>query len=281
LKRGTNWEEAISIQHELLPRVSVTAGYYRRQFYNITVVRNLAVDPNTDYTAFTVTAPSHPALPNGGGERITIYNLNPARQGADNSITINSPGRSRVYNGLELTVNARFRGGFAFGSVTTEREAINSCADINSPNALRFCDRKPPFRSLYKASAAYVLPYDFQVAGSFQARPGIPLGSEWTVDSATSVASGGVPLTGGVSSILVQLIDPDGAFYDYVYTNDVTVSRTFRLGGGRRVRVFAEMFNVANLSTIFTRNETMGPQWFNPLALVDSRRFQWGAQLHW
>ena len=69
----------------------VTAGYYRRQFYNIAVVRNFAVNPNTDYTAFTVTAPSHPNLPGGGGERITLYNLNPAKQGADNSITINSP----------------------------------------------------------------------------------------------------------------------------------------------------------------------------------------------
>jgi hypothetical protein len=280
LKRGNNWEESVSIQHELFPRVAVTAGYYRRQFHNLTTVRNFAVDPKTDYLPFTVTAPSHPNLPNGGGERITLYNLSPAKAGADNSITINSPGRGRVYDGFEVTMNARFRGGFAFGSITTEREAINTCADINTPNSLRFCDRKPPFRTLYKGSAAYTLPYDFQVAGSFQARPGIPLGSDWTVDSATSIASGGVALTGGVSAIIVNLIDPDKTFYSYVFTNDVTVSRTFRYGQ-QRLRVFVEMFNIGNLSTIFTRNETMGPQWFNPLALVDSRRLQWGAQVHW
>ncbi|MGQ0735036.1 MAG: TonB-dependent receptor plug domain-containing protein, partial [Acidobacteriota bacterium] len=280
LKRGNNWEETISVQHELFPRVSVSAGYYRRQFYNITTVRNFALDPNTDFTSFTVTAPGHPSLPGGGGERITLYNLNPNRQGADDSITINSPGRSRVYNGFEATVNARFTGGFLFGSVTTEREAIDTCADVSNPNSLRFCRRVPPFRTLYKASASYMLPFDFQLSGSFQARPGIPLGSEWTVDTATSVASGGVPLTGGVSSILVQLISPDEVFYDYVYTNDFNVSRIFRVAD-RRVRVFAEIFNVLNRSTIFTRNETMGPQWYNPLALVASRRFQFGAQVDW
>ena len=41
------------------------------------------------------------------------------------------------------------------------------------------------------------------------------------------------------------------------------------------------MFNLLNQSTIYTRNETFGPQWYNPIALVDSRRFQLGAQFDW
>jgi hypothetical protein len=125
-----------------------------------------------------------------------------------------------------------------------------------------------------------MLPYEIQLAGSFQARPGIPLGAEWTVDSATSVASGGVPLTGGVSSISVDLIDPTTTFYDYVYTNDMTFSRIFRVNR-TRIRGFVEMFNILNLSTIYTRNETFGPQWYNPIDLVQSRRFQFGAQIDW
>ena len=36
-----------------------------------------------------------------------------------------------------------------------------------------------------------------------------------------------------------------------------------------------------NLSTIYTRNETFGPQWYNPLELVQARRFQFGAQIDW
>jgi hypothetical protein len=284
-ERGNNWESSISVQHELMPRMSVTVGYYRREFFNIATAQNFAVDPALDYTPFTVTGPVHPELPGGGGEVITLYNLNPAKQGAVNTITINSPGRSRVYNGFEVSVNARFPGGFAFGGITVEREAVNNCADERNPNNLRFCSTTPPYRGLYKASAGYLLPYGIQASGSFQARPGIPLGADWVVDSATSVAAGGVALTGGVSSITVDAVDPTKLFYGYVYTNDVTFSRNFRVGAVT-IRPFVEIFSISNLSTIFTRNETItlagvDSGWYKPLDLVDSRRFQFGFQTDW
>jgi hypothetical protein len=277
LKRGTNWEETISVQHELLRNVSITAGYYRRQFYNLTADVNIAVDPVLDYTPFTVVGPTHPNLPNGGGEIITLYNLNENKRGVVNSIRMNSPGRARVYDGVEVSWNARFARGFLFGGYTTERTITDSCADLSNPNSLRYCRREPPFRGLYKASGAYRLPHDVQLAGSFQARPGIPLGADWSVSSAVSVASGGKPLTGGVSSISVELMNPEKYFYDYVYTNDITVSRIFRRAQ-KRLRAFVEIFNVLNLSTMYTRNETFGPQWYNPIDLVGARRFQFGAQ---
>ena len=53
-----------------------------------------------------------------------------------------------------------------------------------------------------------MLPYDIQLAGSFQARPGISIGSDWTVNNATLAAQGLPPLTAGVSSIVVNLVEP-------------------------------------------------------------------------
>ncbi len=41
LLRGYNWEYSTSVQHELMERVSVTVGYYRRNFYNLEVIDNL------------------------------------------------------------------------------------------------------------------------------------------------------------------------------------------------------------------------------------------------
>ena len=35
LSRPTNWEESVSVQHALFPRVSVTAGYYHRSFQHV------------------------------------------------------------------------------------------------------------------------------------------------------------------------------------------------------------------------------------------------------
>ena len=37
LKRGYNWETSVSVQHELMPKVSITAGYYYRKFGNLRV----------------------------------------------------------------------------------------------------------------------------------------------------------------------------------------------------------------------------------------------------
>jgi hypothetical protein len=155
--------------------------------------------------------------------------------------------------------------------------STSSSTTVASPNNLRFCRQVPPFRTLYKASAGYRLKYDIQLSGTFQARPGIPLGADYGVTSAISVASGGVPLTGGISNLTVNLIDPTTRFYDYVYTNDARVSRLFRTGT-RRLQVFMEVFNLLNQSTIFTRNETVGSQFYQPVDLVDPRRFQFGAQ---
>ena len=141
--RGTNWEETISIQHELLPNFSVTGGYYRRQFYNMQYTTNLDVDPVRDYTPFTIVGPSNPNLPGGGGETITLYNLNDDKRGVVNSVLTWSENRTRVYNGFEMSFNARLGRGFLFGGITTERTATDNCTDLtnSNPNGLRFCNR--------------------------------------------------------------------------------------------------------------------------------------------
>jgi hypothetical protein len=273
--RPTNWEESVSLVHELWPGVSATAAYYRRQFYDLSVTKNLLVDPDRDYTAFTIVAPSHAQLPNGGGELITMYNLNPDKLGVVQSLSTWSTQNTREYDGFEISVNARLpRGGFLFGGVTTERTATNTCDVANSnPNNRRFCDQAPPFRTLYKMSTAYGLPYDLQVSGSFQARPGNPVAANYTVNSAIA----GVPLTGG-GTLTVNLVDPTSRFYDYISQLDTRVSRTFRIGR-RRVQAFVEVFNVLNASTVLTQNENFGAQWLQPQIIAQGRRAQVGGQI--
>ena len=266
IQRGTNWEESVSVQQELLSGVSLTAGYYRRQFYNLEVTRNLLVDPDRDYTPFTIISPLN-------GERVTQYNLNLNKFQQVDEYRTNSPSNTRVYNGFEVSINARLpRGGFAFGGVTTERLATNTC-DVADPNNRRFCDRVPPFQTLYKASAGYRLPYGVQLSGTFQARPGISIGSDYTFDGAVA----GIALTGG-GTRTVTLIDPTSQYYPYVTTTDTQVSKTFRVGG-TRVRGVVEVFNLLNASTILTVSETVGPIYMRPQAIMQGRRAQVGAQL--
>ena len=64
-KRAYDWNFGIQVQQELLPRVSVNVGYFRRVFGNFFVTDNRATR-TTDYDTFSITAPADPRLPGGG-----------------------------------------------------------------------------------------------------------------------------------------------------------------------------------------------------------------------
>jgi hypothetical protein len=278
LPRPTNWEETVSVQHELVPNVSVTGGFYHRTFQHLGYTTNTLVDPNADYTPFTVTVPRNPGLPDGGGQVITMYNLNPNKLGVVNNVSTWSDRNTRVYNGIEVSVNARLaRRAFVFGGVTSERTASNNCADLlnSNPNNLRFCNQVPPFQALYKASGAYIFPGDVNLSVTFQARPGISIGSFYTFNSALA----GVPLTGG-GNLTVTVVDPTAQYYDYVKTLDARIAKTVRVGR-TRFEPFVEIFNLPNFSTVLTVNETVGPSYFTPGIIVQGRRYQLGGRVDW
>ena len=48
-----------------------------------------------------------------------------------------------------------------------------------------------------------------------------------------------------------------------------------------RVQPFMEIFNALNMSTVLTVNETIGPNFGTPAAIVSARRAQFGATIDW
>ncbi|HEV2985609.1 MAG TPA: hypothetical protein VGX46_14545, partial [Vicinamibacterales bacterium] len=108
--RGYNWEISSGVQHEIVPGVALNASYYRRWYGNFLVTDNLAVGP-TDYSSYCVQAPSNSLLPAGGGYPVCgLEDINPGKFGqVQNLITLasNFGSQSEVYNGVDLTLNAR------------------------------------------------------------------------------------------------------------------------------------------------------------------------------
>lgn len=289
LERGYNWEYATSVQHELMDRVSVTVGYYRRQFYNLDVTDNQNLTRD-DWNSFTITTPADTRLPTAG-QPITMYSLNANKNGVatDNLRTYSGINRT-TYNGFELSANMRREKLLLFGGVTTDRRASTDCDGStnatntarDNPNGLRFCDAIPPFRTTFKMSAAYQLPYDFQLSGAFLVTPGPNVNANYTVTAAIA----GRPIIGSTSNattIAVNLIEPNTVFLDYRKQLDLRLARNFRFDRFR-LQGFADIFNVLNAGTVIRVNETFGANpatnpWMRPLAIMEGRYVRFGMQM--
>ena len=63
-------------------------------------------------------------------------------------------------------------------------------------------------------------------------------------------------------------------------TNDMRLSRTFR-HGRMRVQPFMEIFNLLNLSTVLTVNETSGRTTWIPAAIVSGPAVPVGGHIDW
>jgi hypothetical protein len=212
-----------------------------------------------------------------------MYSLNQNKVGTptDNLRTYSDINRS-IYNGFEVSANARFNKALLFGGITTDRRATESCDERDNPNGRRFCDATPPFRTTFKLSGAYNLPWDFQLSGTFLASPGPSINANYTVTAAiagrTIIGS-----TAGGTTINVNLIEPQTVFLDYRRQLDVRMGRTFRFGGNR-IQVFADVFNLLNAGTVLRVNETYGANpatnaWRTPLTIMDGRYIRFGTQM--
>ena len=292
LARGNNWEYSAVLQHELIPRVSVSAGYYRRNFYNLQVNdnQNLALG---DWSApFNISTPTDPRLPLSG-QAIPIYNLNAAKVGvATDTLVTYSTANTTTYNGVEFTANMRRDKFIIFGGVTTDKRTTITCdGDTSSgiaggardtPNGARFCDAVPPFRTTVKASAAYSFPYDINLSGSFTSIPGPTVRADYTVTAGIA----GRPIissTAGANTLVVNLVQPGSLFLDYQNRLDLRVGKTFKLDRSK-IQGFMDVFNVLNAGTALSVNQTYAASgtnsWLAPTTIMDGRYFRFGMQLN-
>jgi hypothetical protein len=268
-QREYNWEYSVSLQHEVVPGFSLTGGWYRRSYGDLWGTQNTVLE-TSDYTGFDVASPVD-------GSPVTVYNLNPALRGQGIIEDLNSKDNANVYNGFELSFDARLpNGGGFFGGLTSERSVLNNC-ETDNPNNFRFCDQSLldiPFRSEYKLAGFYPLPGDFIANMSLISWPGVPLRTQW------SVPRGLFPNGQRTQSVTVNLAAP-GSKYAERYTQfDVGVKKIIRLGG-LEVHGDVTVFNLLNVDAIVLENERFGGSLGIPTRTAQGRLLRLAAQLKW
>jgi carboxypeptidase family protein len=301
-----NWQGSVSLQHEIGPRLGVNVGYFRTWYGGscggngipggescLLVIDNQRVTP-ADFDQFCITAPSDSRLPGGGGNRLCgLYDVRPALFGQTDNLARPASDfgreRTRVYNGMDATMNLRFgQGGQLSGGVAVGRFATDDCVVFDSPQDGRegFCDVTPPWSAgtQLKMLAVYPLPWDIQTSAIYQNAPGIQILAQQVVTNAAIAPSLGRNLAacGAAAAcnanVTIDLIPPQTMFESRQQQLDLRFSRLFRLGSTRRLRGNLDIYNVINASDVLAQSTTYGPTWRNVTSILTGRMLRVSAQ---
>jgi hypothetical protein len=294
--RPFNWQTTVSVQHELRPGIGVAFGYFHTWWGNggpgsgdFHVTDNLAVTPG-DFDPYCITAPVDPRLPGGGGYRVCgLYDVKPVKFGqVDNLISdVNQfGGRTTVYNGLEFSMNGRFRRGAVLqGGIGMGRTLNDTCNVPDVP--AQFCRNIMPFKgeTQIKISGSYPLPWwGLQISGAMQNLSGRPISASFVASNAQIAPVLGRNLAQcGAAAVCnatatVAIIEPNTMFEGRYTLLDARVGKTVRWG---RVRILPrlDVYNLLNSDAVNSMITRYGPSWLQPQEVFGARMVKLGAQV--
>jgi hypothetical protein len=310
--RPYNWEFSAGIQQEVLPRLSVSAGYFRRIYGNFNVVDNEALSAS-DFTQYSVTVPTTASgagsLPNAGQTIGGLFdqNINPAPRNVVKDAATFGKQQSH-WDGVDITLDARLRNGlFLQGGVSTGKTMFDYCdivddvpealswgalqATVTAPiNALAaipgttvslpvgYCHQETPFLSQYKALASYTLPwYGIRVSGTLQSLPGPQVvgTNVYNNTNRTTLTTLGRPFT--LNQQTVHLIEPGSFYGDRLNQIDLRLTKIVNVGKGR-LDLNVDFYNAFNSDAVVAELGSVGPVWRLPLTVIQPRFVKFAAR---
>ena len=303
LTREYNLEFTSRVQQQLLRGLSVSFGYFRRSYKNIIYSDNVALHDAGAFTPLAIANPcltvTNPLAACGGTfpNTITVYSINPALSGVGTVIDRNSSRDSRVFNGFETQLMARYRGATVFGGTSTGRQVSNNCdlpltisstfAAASNPNATIFCDQTQfpiPYQTQVKVGGTYELPVRFVVSGTFQSYPGATNAGTgnssaiWLPVTLTATRAIAPGLTQASESI--PIIYPGSKYLDRMNQLDLRIARRFQAGRFGNVEVQIDLFNALNSRPVTAMSTSFGSGLNTPTAILQSRIISLGTQWH-
>jgi len=307
--RPYDWQFSVGVQHEVMTRVAVDVQYSRRWWGNHFFTDNRALSP-ADFDTATISAPSNPGLPNGGGYPVTFVTRN-ARSpigAVDNYYTFAKDyGDVTTYwHGVDFTVNARTRNGITFQGGTSTGRGVRDYCNITDALPELFvtagavlanaqsaaCAVDEPWLTTYRSSVSYTLPkIEVLLAGSVRSTPnvqpstintfvatnGASLAANYNVNSVILQTSNlARPLTPGLAFQTVDLTLPGDVYPDRVNSVDLRVAKVVRFGR-TSTNVGFDFYNLLNANTgtafqqVFNADATAVNTWGRPTSILNPR----------
>jgi len=290
--RPFQWEFSTSVQHQLVPRVSVDVGYFRRWYGNFGVTDNLVLSPS-DFGTFGIAIPADPRLPDGGSTVSGFKDVNPnkAALAPNNYFTLarNYGKQIEHWNGIDVTVNARIRAGMTVqGGISTGRRVADSCDIVDDvpESALLtgpYCLQEENFLTDGKLVWTYAIPkIDVSVSGLFISRPGPVVSANRVVPNAEIAPSLGRSLSNNAPNATINMVYPGTLFGDRRNQLDLRFTKPLRIGG-TRLGVNFELYNAFNTNAVLTENPTYSNAsvsgWRVPTSIVPPRFVKFSVQM--
>jgi hypothetical protein len=293
--RPYDWQFGVSLQQELLPRVSAELAYNRRSWGNFFYTDNRAVGPQ-DYDTLTFTAPNHPDLPTSG-QPVSYKLIKESGFGrVDNYYTFASDYGDVVsyWHGLDLTVNARMnngltlQGGFSTGAGVRDICDITAALpEILGSQQIDSCSVNEVWLWNWRGLANYIVPkIDVQVSailrsaantspGGTVASNGASLSANYAVSTALVQAILGRPIAGNGANTTVDLTLPGELYADRINSVDMRFAKILRFGRTRS-NVGLDLYNLLNANTGTAFQQTFDPltngaTWLRPTQILNPR----------
>jgi hypothetical protein len=280
----------VGVTRELRPGLGVSANYYHRKYYDIPYTTDLTkpIDgPSSVWTPYQVPDPR------GNGQTVTVYNIAPAALQTVNQLDRTSPNNSAAFHSVDLGINLRLTNGAFMQGGTATGLSWTSICDLPDPNSYigdfpltatlaggrRYCDQRQfhiPWRTNFKLSGAYPLPFGLRASAVFQSTAGDPLIYNWVLTSAALKALTGVTFSQASINVF-PLNEPGSQYYDRINQLDFTIARTFK---ARTWRIAPEVsfFNMLNANPVYLQTTAVGPSLGTPSRILEARLIRFGLQ---
>jgi len=260
-----------------------------------------------------VTLPSTDSrLPGAGQQRCGFFDVKPSLFGRVDNVRTqasNYGNRTEVYNGMDVTLTARFgQGGRFSGGVSVGRTITDACEVATKVQEALFgvdglssgtnigpgtlttgvagswssvldCKVTPPWSAGTQAKflVVYPLPWDLQFSAIYQNFAGVPITATYAVNNGIvspslgrSIAACGASCVATSNFGNIEAVSPGAVYEDRQQQVDLRFTRRFAIGRAN-LRPSLDLSNIFNAGNVYAANTGLGSQWLVPYEIQGGR----------